>query len=240
MPGNARLGKVSAGTIFRGETPGDRIGPFVSQFLWLEVPYGIARIPQAYRFPTRNQQFLTAFPEWLACQRGQRSAAKLAFDATPRFISSFRELAEYVHQDFSFQPYLNAALIALQYGPDALSPMNPYRTYREQSGDITFGNKNILTMLAQAALIGQKGAWYQKWLIHRRLRPEAFGARVELQATRRRAYGVSNRSCAATRLPARSPFLERACCRSRFPRAVRRIRPIRRHMRPPPARALRS
>ena len=144
-------------------------------------------------------------PEWLACQRGARPSAKLQFDATQRFISSFRELAEYVHQDFSYQPYLSAALAILQWGLDAMSPTNPYRSYKVEFGDITFGNKNVLTLLAQAALLGQKGSWYQKWLLHRRARPEVYAARVELQAGGTKQYDISEeivRSAAVARTKA--------------------------------------
>jgi hypothetical protein len=202
VPQSRAAGKFSAATVFRGDAPGCRVGPYLSQFLLIEIPYGIARIPQRYRFPARQQQFLTTMPEWLACQRGQTSTAKLKFDTATRYISSFRELAEYVHQDFSYQPYLSAALAILQWGLDAMSPTNPYRTYKLQFGDITFGNKNVLTMLAQASLIAQKGAWYEKWLLHRRARPEVYAARVELQARGLRDYGVSEeivRSAAVAR-----------------------------------------
>jgi hypothetical protein len=205
VPSSAALGKVSPATIFRGEAPGCRIGPHLSQFLWVEIPYGIARIEQRYRFPARNQQFLTSMPEWLACQRGARPSAKLQFDATPRFISSFRELAEYVHQDFSYQPYLSAALAILQWGLEAMAPTNPYRSYKVEFGDITFGNKNVLSLLAQAALLGQKGSWYQKWLLHRRARPEVYAARVEVQAAGTKQYDVSEeivRSAAVARTKA--------------------------------------
>src|SRR6516164_8708283 len=82
------------------------IGPYISQFLWLDIPYGIKTIDQRYRFPSRNQRFLTDFAAWLACQRGAQPAAKLQFDSEPRYICSNREIAEYVHQDFSFQSYL--------------------------------------------------------------------------------------------------------------------------------------
>ena len=64
-------------------------------------------------------------------------------------------------------------------GEDALSPTNPYHSSKIQSGDITFGNKNVLWMVAQAAVLGQKGAYYHKWLVHRKLRPEVFGGRVQ-------------------------------------------------------------
>src|SRR5215813_12464103 len=182
--------KLTPASVFRGESPGDLIGPYLSQFLWVDIPYGIKTVEQRYIVPRRGQSFLTAFDEWLDCQRGARPRSKIEFDATPRFICSARELAEYVHRDFSFQAYMNAALIMLALGKDALSPTNPYRGSRKQFGDITLGSKNVLSLLAQAALLGQKGAYFHKWQVHRRLRPECFAGRIETHATGRRQYDI--------------------------------------------------
>src|SRR5215510_12228154 len=182
--------KLTSVTVFRGETPGDLIGPYLSQFLWLDIPYGIKSLEQRYIVPTRGQSFITDYSDWLACQRGTRPRSTLHFDATPRFICSARELAEYVHRDFSFQSYMNAALIMLSLGKEALSPTNPYRGSRTQFGDITLGSKNVLSMLAQAALLAQKGAYFHKWQVHRRLRPECFAGRIETQARGQRRYDL--------------------------------------------------
>jgi hypothetical protein len=182
--------KLTPAAVFRGETPGDLIGPYLSQFLWLDIPYGIKTVEQRYSVPTRGQSFLTDYAEWVDCQRGARPRSSIAFDATPRFICSARELAEYVHRDFSFQPYMNAALIMLALGKDALSPTNPYRGSRTQFGDITLGSKNVLSLLAQAALLGQKGAYFHKWQVHRRLRPECFAGRIETHVVGQRQYDI--------------------------------------------------
>jgi hypothetical protein len=182
--------KPTPATVFRGETPGDVIGPYLSQFLWLDIPYGIKTVEQRYTVPTRGQSFLTDYAEWVDCQRGARARSRLAFDATPRFICSARELAEYVHRDFSFQTYMNAALIMLALGKDALSPTNPYRGSRTQFGDITLGSKDVLSSVAQAALLGQKSAYFHKWQVHRRLRPECFAGRIETHAVGRRQYDI--------------------------------------------------
>jgi hypothetical protein len=98
--GSAAAQKVSPATLFRGETAGALAGPYISQFLWLEVPYGIKKIDQRYEFPSRGQGFLTGYDDWLACQQGMAPKAKLRFDAAPRFICSNRERAEYVHRGF--------------------------------------------------------------------------------------------------------------------------------------------
>jgi membrane-associated phospholipid phosphatase len=79
---------------------------------------------------------------------------------------------------------------AARYGDDVLSPANPYRGSRTQFGDITFGAKDILTLVAEAALAAQKAAYFQKWVVHRRLRPEVFAGRVEMHIAGRKSYDI--------------------------------------------------
>jgi hypothetical protein len=96
-----------------------------------------------------------------------------------------------VHRDFSFQPYLNAALILLQfaakYGDDVLSPANPYRGSCAQFGDITFGAKTFSRSLPKPHRRLRKAAYFQEWMVHRRLRPEAFAGRIEMHIAGRKA-----------------------------------------------------
>jgi len=185
---------LDAARLFRGETAGDVRGPFVSQFLWHDIPYGLKAVDQRFRVPAPDQAFLATFEEWLACQRGARSEADVRFELQPRYIAKYRALAEYVHRDFSFQPFMNAALIILRMGgergDDVLSPTNPYRGSHSQFGDITFGNKNLLTLLAQASLLAQKTSYYQKWQVHRRARPESFGGRIDVHLCGRKSYDI--------------------------------------------------
>src|SRR5262245_6128901 len=185
-------GQLSTTSLFRGETAGDRRGPLVSQFLWRDIPYGLQTIEQRYRVPQTHQDVLTTFDEWLDCQRGGRARGPTHFDSSPRYIVNYRALAEYVHRDFSFQPFMNAALIILQMGGErgdaVLSPTNPYRGSRTQFGDISFGSKNLLTLLAQASLLGQKTSYYQKWQVNSSRRPEAFGTRIGVQFRRGDCY----------------------------------------------------
>jgi len=181
-------------TLFRGETEGDRRGPLLSQFLWRDVPYGVSTLEQRFRLPSRGQDFLVTFADWLACQRGAAARASLRLDPTPRYMASFRDLGEYVHRDFSFQAFMNAGLIIQRMGGSrgdgVLSHTNPYRGSSSQFGDITLGNKNLLSLLAQASLLGQKASYYQKWQVHRRARPEVFGARIDVHLGGRKSYDL--------------------------------------------------
>jgi hypothetical protein len=180
--------------LFRGDAAGDLRGPFVSQFLWHDIPYGLKTVDQRFRVPSPGEDFMTTFEEWLAVQRGARPRTALRLNAQPRYIANYRALAAYVHRDFSFQPFMDAALIisrlAGEHGDEVLSPTNPYRGSRSQFGDITLGNKNLLSLLAQASLLAQKTSYYQKWQVHRRARPESFGGRIDVQLSGRKSYDM--------------------------------------------------
>jgi hypothetical protein len=58
---------------------------------------------------------------------------------------------------------------------------NPYKHSRTQSGFTTFGQPYLLYLIAVVTQAALKVCWYQKWLVHRRLRPEELAGRVEVQ-----------------------------------------------------------
>ncbi len=179
-------GIITPLTIFRGTLS----GPHISQFLLQDIPYGPSKIVQRYGVPLAGQDYLEDIPSWLAIQEGEFPASGLNFDPVPRYIYNQRALGEYVHTDVVAQAYLNAALIILGYGPDALASSNPYKGSDVEGGFITFGVANILDLITRASSIALKTAWYQKWLVHRRLRPEVFGLRVEQQRNGSESYGI--------------------------------------------------
>ena len=188
--GHQANAKLTVATLFRGETKGDLIGPYISQFLWQPCRFGATNLDEREKYPIPGQDFMTDYEEWLACQQGAKPKRKLVLDNQRRYIRNNRDLAEYVRRIFSIQPYLNAALLALGYGEEALSLTNPYRGSKTDFGDLTFGGKNVVALLGQAALIAEKAAWYEKWLVHRRLRPEVFGGRVQNELSGLKSYGL--------------------------------------------------
>jgi hypothetical protein len=83
-----------------------------------------------------------------------------------------RDLATFVNQDALHQAYFNAALLlAASY---KVGEGNPYPTKR-QFGFVSFGGPHILSLVSEVASRALKVVWYQKWQVHRRLRPEAYG-----------------------------------------------------------------
>ena len=119
----------------------------------------------------------------MACHSG--AASGTVFDPTPRYIRNGRDLAEWLHRDFSIQAGVNTALMLLSpaFGPAALDAGNPYLTSLTQGSFVTFGPPHVIDLVARVANAALRAAWYQKWLVHRRVRPEAFGARVHNHVT---------------------------------------------------------
>ncbi len=174
-------GRVTTRTLFRGLTPGDLLGPYISQFLWLDTPFGAERIDRRMRTTAAGVDFMTRYDDWLAVQNGATSGENQS-DPIHRYIRNGRDLGEWVHIDVLFQAYFNALLILLSLGapPDA---NNPYKTSRTQKGFGTLGDPYIASILCAVARPALKAVWYQKWFVHRRLRPEAFAGRIHNHAT---------------------------------------------------------
>jgi hypothetical protein len=61
-----------------------------------------------------------------------------------------------------------------------------------QIGFGTFGAPHIWTLVAEVATRALKAVWYQKWFVHRRLRPEAFGGCVHNRVIGAANYPVHN------------------------------------------------
>lgn len=180
--GPKRCGKVDTGILFRGSTKGDLKGPFLSQFLWKDIPAGAKTIDQRIRTTVQGIDYMTSYEDWLYIQNGGEADAG-EYDPKLRYIRSGRDLAEWVHNDYSFQTVLNAGLIALGFGDEAICTQNPYLSSTTQEGFTTFGVPHVLDFVTKAARIALEAAWFQKFLVHRRLRPEEYGGRVHNHIT---------------------------------------------------------
>jgi hypothetical protein len=182
-------GQVTPDVIFRGPTPGDLTGPYLSQFMLKAVPMGAATMPQLYRTAVAGDDYLTNYADWLKGQRGGATGSN-KFDATPRYIRNGRDLALYLLVDWSGQANVMAALILNSFGNAALSPSNPYLHSATQVGQITFGAAGLIDLVNRVPNPANRACWYQKWLVHRRVRPEAFGGRIHNVVTGAAKYPI--------------------------------------------------
>ena len=171
-------GQVTPETIFRGVESGELTGPYVSQFVWKDVPYGALTLQQRYKVPVAGDDFMTSYDEWLGIQRGERPSGETGVDTESRYIRNGRDLAELVHSMYPSQFGISSALILLSYENRALSPDNPFFGNQTDEGFATFGDPHVVDLVTRVYNDALKAAWYQKYLVHRRLRPEEFGGLV--------------------------------------------------------------
>ncbi len=175
-------GMVTPGTLFRGFTRGDLMGPYLSQFLLKSAQFGAEVIDQKIKTTVPNVDYMTTYDKWLEVQRGTKQPPN-TFDPVTRFIRNGRDISQYVHIDVLFQGYFDACLILAEAVSDGgvgapLNPGNPYVNSNNQEGFGLFGAPHIKGLLGQAAVQALKAVWYQKWFVHRRLRPEVFAGRI--------------------------------------------------------------
>ena len=180
-------GRVTPRTLFRGFTRGDLFGPYVSQFFLKPIHFGALPITQQYQTYVAGIDYMTDQSSWLAAQNGQGPFAAPQVDSQVRYLRNPRDLAAWVHIDVLYQAYFNAALYLLYHGART-NPGNPYVESRNQTGFGTFGPPHIAALLSEVATRALKAIWYQKWFVHRNLRPEAFGGLVHMANTGQARY----------------------------------------------------
>ncbi|MFP2928437.1 vanadium-dependent haloperoxidase [Pyxidicoccus sp. 3LG] len=170
-----------------------------------------AHQPVEQRIYTRftGDDRVTAYGEWLDIQNGVAPADAVDtledMDDTRRYIRNGRDLAEWVHFDYPLQASLNAALLIARQGdfltngrydsdpkasPRAHDLNNPYRNYAKQEPFITFGNGEAQALTGLVTNTSLRAMWFQKWQVHRRLRPEEYGGRVHNTLLNTRVYPV--------------------------------------------------
>jgi hypothetical protein len=174
--------QITPNTIFRGIGNGVLTGQYISQFLYKDIKWGAQVLQQKQRIVT-SQDYLTDYQSWLDAQDGKNIPPDDQFDGTEadtRYIITPRDLAYWVHVDALYQGYLGACLILLGDG-NKFDPLLPYQNSNTQIGFGTFGGPHTLSLVTEVATRALKAVWYQKWVVHRRLRPEAFGGLIHRQ-----------------------------------------------------------
>ncbi|WP_149494896.1 vanadium-dependent haloperoxidase [Roseiconus lacunae] len=189
------------GDLFAPDPLRERVGPYLSQFLTQEIPYGTLRVDQRVVYGQPYRDYMVDVDEWRAIQNGEprtpnENVIGDTLPGTLRYISTMRDLATYVHFDQLYQAYLNAALILLQ-NSYPFGEGNPYgqacpaypgigssqprssdqKLGQNQEGFGTFGGAHVLSLVTEAATRALKAVWRQKWT-HLRLRPEVYGGLV--------------------------------------------------------------
>ena len=176
------------------------------------ISYGSRYIDQRIIPAVAGVDYLTDFATWLNAQNGADTRGADSFGTSRRFIHNLRGGATFVHFDQVVDAFYNAAWILmsepmgnqyefltgtgrpqidLEFPLDQGNPYDPPGTAmdaRKQAGFATFGPIHLLQALSEVLGRALRATWWQKWGVHRRLRPEEYGGRVHNQATGARTY----------------------------------------------------
>jgi len=185
---------VTAQNLFRFPFVGATDGPYVSQILYQShrldgadfVPKLHTRLPvadpntgQVLTGPGTGVDFMTNFPEYLSVENGNRALqpSPNVTDPTPRFIRNVRDVGNLANSDSIFSVYFRAAIILGGLGV-GIDPNSPYSADTRINGFNTFSSAYLFQLLAQVAQT-EAAAFYEKWYVHRKVRPEAHGNLVD-------------------------------------------------------------
>ena len=186
-------GHVTPNLLFRGNFPGETLGPYISQFLLQPTFLGSQPIVQQQWTYLPGIDYATDFASWLAIQNGVDTGLRNQMDPQYRYRRNGRDLASVTHMDVLFQEYFVAMLVLAGINANApgsftpggapLNPGNPYNRSATQNGFGTFGWPDISAAIEEVAVKALNTVWYQKWFVHLRPRPEAIGGIVHLLKT---------------------------------------------------------
>ncbi|HLO86031.1 MAG TPA: vanadium-dependent haloperoxidase [Nostocaceae cyanobacterium] len=209
-------GRVTPQTLFRGSVtyvdpndksgrtakhvtpPGVLVGTHISQFALLNIPWGVQFISPLIRTALPGNDFLTDYEEWLNVQNGGNPRS-LKFDPVRRYIFTIRDLSEFSHTPGA--SFFGAALI-LGTGRNAndplsggigapLNPGNPFvKSKTQQGGNGSFALGHLQALLNLGTSRAIRAAYWQKYYVHRTLRPEAYGGLVHHNIVNKAQYPI--------------------------------------------------
>ncbi len=183
------------------------------------ISYGTRFIDQRLFTANAGSDYLMDFATWLEVQNGVDKRGLDSFDSTRRFIRNLRDGATFVHFDQVADAFYNAAWMLMseptgnqnffqtgitgrpqidaEFAKDQGNPYDPSGTAadsRTQVGFATFGPIHLLQVLSEVLGRALRAVWWQKWGVHRRLRPEEYGGRVHNQVLSVNSGGAQGRS----------------------------------------------
>ncbi|MGE0862140.1 MAG: vanadium-dependent haloperoxidase, partial [Gammaproteobacteria bacterium] len=208
LAGGAGGANIVKQTLFRSGLRDEALGPLVSQFFLQPIAFGTQSIDQRQVPYIAKCDFLTKHETWLLAQNTGKDCFDRDYGncnnysdqlhrgalyyptmndqpdgpVVCRYISTMRDLARFVNRDALHQAYFNAALFLLGCGAPT-DAGNPYRgnRYARETGFATLGGPDLLTLVSEVASRALKVVWRQKWLVHRRARPEVIAGLIQMQ-----------------------------------------------------------
>src|SRR5262249_33026759 len=146
----------------------------------------------ALPFPAQYQRFLSVSEggadfmtdptEYQHVQNGGAPNFYVAYDPTYRFLRMGGDPAAYTHVGILYQADLTAFFVLAGIGAP-LNAGNPYLGSLTEHGFGTLDGLDAAGTLTEMATRALKAAWFHKWFVNLRLRPEEYGALVQANLT---------------------------------------------------------
>lgn len=192
------------------------------------ILYGTQIIDQRSIVAREGVDYMTDWASWLDCQNGVDFNNLDLFRNRRRYLTTPRDIATYVHYDALYQAYLNACLIMLADPAFSKDRGLPETASRTRAAFASFGGPHILSLVTEVATRGLKAVWRQKWLHHRRARPEVVAAMLTLHANDPGRISDPALAAALTALRARIPqvILDAVAAHNAAQNAASRFTPV--------------
>ncbi|CAN0098562.1 unnamed protein product [Discosporangium mesarthrocarpum] len=184
-------GKVDpARQLFRAGYVGVDKGPHVSQFLLKDFSFDSLTVSAKQETFVESVDYMTDYDTWLFIQAGGGNGgvddAPEETDEKRRYIRNARDLARLTATDAFYGEAFRAMHILITMGVIS-GNIGPYSDATRQFGFTTFGMSHLFKLIGQSETF-QRNSWYQKWNVHRFLRPEAMAGLVHHTLTGTKEY----------------------------------------------------
>ncbi|QFP77893.1 hypothetical protein [Deinococcus sp. AJ005] len=181
------VGNQGPPPLVRNQRPPDPDAPPLPHLLALPevkqglVYYGAQVVDQRTVTAEPKNDWMQTWAAWLDAQNGVDFNNLDLICPERQFITTPRDIVTYVHFDALYQAYQVACLLMLAGGsPFKFDRGLPESHSRTRNAFVTFGGPHVLTLVAEVATRALKAVWRQKWMHHRRLRPEVVAAYLTL------------------------------------------------------------
>ena len=178
-------GNITTSLLFRGNTTGDKQGPYVSQMFYYSVFPGNLYLNQNYlvadisfNIIDLSNNFNYTKAQFTNLWNGGAGQSKGTFAL--RYLSTIRDLAVYINKDEVWQAFFIAATFCLDRGIN-----RGFFTKSRQPGSCRFinlGAVDLYALMLKAMKQAMNACWVWKWL-QLRLRPEEFAYQTQLSLT---------------------------------------------------------
>lgn len=196
------MGSVTPAVLFRANYPGTGVGPYLSQFLFLDIyHYDQPLLPsKQYMAIKGNHTYGVTWSDFIKIQNGEIPDTYNDFNGTVHYMLSGNDIGTLVHMDMLSDAYVYAQNILFNNQNTfptkpsfPLAPNFPYNDGSITNEDpfATMWYPDLANLVGAVSLQGLKTAWASKWRTSLRLRPEAMAGIVHrAKATGVNTYGI--------------------------------------------------